>query len=227
VAKRGRPIVLGPLTAPARAAIEAVAGAVGARVVDAEALAGPLPLAPRLAGPHQLANARVAAALALAGRDRLPLADAAIVRGIAGAEWPGRLERIDARGRRFLLDAAHNLDGARALVAAAPSLGLDPARTVLIFGALADKPYRELLACVAPLAHARIYACPLGRAPAPLAELAAVAAGDAATDAADAIGRAVARSGPADLVLVTGSLYLVGAVRAQLLGITPDPVVGL
>lgn len=235
VAKRGRPLVLGAVSPVARDTISEVAHEVGANLVDVGAQTGPelvlddarVRLTPRLPGPHQLHNARVAAALAVVGRDRVAISDEAVARGIALAEWPARLEWIAYRGRRFLLDAAHNLDGARALRDAAAALAIDPARTLLLFGALADKPYREVLTLLAPLARSRVYAEPQGRAPAPLGELAQVAPGAATANAAEAVERAVRDSAPDEVILVAGSIYLVGAVRAHLLGIEQDPVVGL
>ncbi len=186
-------------------------------------------LAPGLVGPHQLVNAAVAAATAHLARRELPLRDGALERGVALASWPGRLERLalEHRGVDVWLDCAHNLDGARALVAAAPGLSLDPARTTLLFGALADKAYDPFLRLVAPLASRRFYAEPGGRAPAPLAELSAIAPGEAVPDPAHALTRALDATPTGGALLVTGSIYLVGAVRAQLIGARRDPPIGL
>ncbi len=68
---------------------------------------------------------------------------------------------------------------------------------------------------------------PGGRAPAPLEALVALAPGMTAADPRDAIDRAIRAAGPDETILVTGSLYLVGTVRAHLLGARRDPVVGL
>ena len=43
----------------------------------------------------------------------------------------------------------------------------------------------------------------------------------------EAIRRALAESAPGETVLVTGSIYLVGEVRAELLGIEADPAIAL
>ncbi len=135
----------------------------------------------------------------------------------------------------IFLDAAHNLDGARVLAAAWRTMsigmwrpGTDAAtRTILVFGALADKAYEPLLRELAPLAHRRIYTSPKGRQPAPLEALAAIAPGESIDDPASAMARALERSDPGDAILVAGSIYLVGEIRAHLLGEARDPPVAL
>lgn len=182
-----------------------------------------------LAGRHQAANAGLAAATAwLAGR-RLPRLRDGIEAGLASARWPGRLELLETdRARAAVwLDAAHNLDGARALAEAWREIGPGPARTVLVFGALADKAYEPVLRELAPLADRRVYVGPRGRAPAPLEALVAVAPGETAGSPEAAIDRARKLASPGDVVLVAGSIYLVGDVRAHVLGLARDPAMGL
>ena len=164
----------------------------------------------------------------LAARRLLPLASA-IESGLRLATWPGRLERVELAGRGITvwLDCAHNLDGARALVEAAPRLGISPERTSLVFGALADKAYEPFLRLVAPLASLRFYAEPGGRAPAPLSELARIATGEAVGDPVRALERAIASTALGGIVLVTGSIYLVGALRAHLFRERHDAPIGL
>ncbi len=238
ILKVGVPAVLGPLPALAREAVLETADAVGAWPVW-EVRGPPRPgpielpdgvvvsLQPRLAGGHQLDNAAVAAALAWVTFDRLGLGVAAIEAGIARAEWPGRLERIPHEGRDVWLDSAHNLEGARALARALPELGLRPDRTTLLFGALADKPFEPVLRILAPYARARVYTLAPGRKAAPLAELAQLAPGEAVAEPEAALARALEQTEPGGAVLVTGSIYLVGRIRGLLLGIRPDPAMGL
>ncbi|MFM8988690.1 MAG: hypothetical protein ACKOUS_03285, partial [Alphaproteobacteria bacterium] len=76
---------------------------------------------PSLAGPHQVANAATAVAVAEMLPGRLRLADAAIAAGVAGAQWPARLQRLSRgplaaalpAGCELWLDGGHNEDGAR------------------------------------------------------------------------------------------------------------------
>ena len=232
IAKAGVPLVIGPLSPEARASVKRVANERGSRLLEPRPDAhGELVLSngdsvrlnPGLAGPHQLANAAVAAEMAVAAGIR----PGPIERGVSLARWPGRLEAIPRDGRTVLFDAAHNIDGVRALAAALRERSLDPARTALVFGALADKPYASMLALLAPFASRRFYAPPEGRAPAPPAELAALAPGAVHAAPVDALEAALAASAPGDTVLACGSIYFIGALRAWLLGIEPDPVIAL
>jgi dihydrofolate synthase/folylpolyglutamate synthase len=250
ILKPGAPVVLGPLPAEADAAIAAVAASVGAGPIQrvgwqgSEAreitvaydgarttIRGPgagdlVEVEMRLMGAHQAANAGVAVGLVDALARRFPDRDFAAAReiGLRAAEWPGRCERIARDGVVVLLDAAHNPEGAEALRSA---LTTAPERTALVFGALADKRWPDMLRALAPLATRRYYTLPKGRAPAPVEALAAIADGVPIPDPRDALSRALAESAPGDTVVVTGSIYLVGEVRAALLGIEADPVIAL
>jgi dihydrofolate synthase / folylpolyglutamate synthase len=209
IAKPGVPMVLGVGASEARAP----ALARGARIVaaDMSSLAG---MAIGLAGEHQRENAAVAWTIA----HELGLPEEARRIGISSARWPGRLERLDA----WILDGAHNPDGARALVRA---LAGEPIGAV-VFGALADKDWRGMLHCLACIDAPRIYVEPGARAAVAPGELAQVLGGEGASSIADALTMARARAGDRP-VLVCGSLYLIGAARAQLLGLPCDPAVGL
>jgi len=219
----GSPARAGRVTSPVEVDAD------GQRIVVTLPEGAPLTATLGMYGRHQVDNAALAAATAwLAGR-ALPSLRSAISEGLAAAKWPGRLERIESSGGRaeVWLDAAHNLDGARALAEAWRSIGPGPQRTVLVFGALADKAYEQVLRQLAPLADRRVYAGPRGRAPAPLEALVAVADGDLATSPEGAIDRALSLCGPGDRVLVAGSIYLVGDIRAHILGLPRDPAMGL
>ncbi len=250
ILKPGAPVVLGPLPAEADAAIAAVAATVGAGPIyrvgwhgggpreimvgydgACTEIRGPRPsdhvaVKLRLVGAHQAANAGVAVGLVDALARRFPERDFAAARwaGLHAAEWPGRCERISRDGAVVLLDAAHNPEGVEALRRAVTTA---PERTALVFGALADKRWPEMLRALAPLATRRYYTLPKGRAPASLEDLAAIAGGTAVAEPRDAVARALAESAPGDTVIVTGSIYLVGEVRAALLGIEADPVIAL
>ena len=110
---------------------------------------GPVRLA--LAGEHQAANAFVAVALLEALDDAgLRVDRRAVETGLAEAQWPGRLDRIAlADGRRAVLDAAHNLGGARALAAWLVRT-TSGARPPLIFAAAQDKDVAGMIRALAP-----------------------------------------------------------------------------
>lgn len=223
IAKPGMPIVLGPMDPNVLRAIEEVTAAAGATLVDAMTDERALELVARarlrLAGAHQRENARVAVVVA----KRLGIGEAACLAGAEAAEWPGRLERIDAGDGPYLLDGAHNPDGALALAAHLASEG----PVTLVFGALADKDWPAMIDALAPCATHRVYVAPGGRAPADLQALAKRHPGDV-TDTVDAaLARARTLAGPAGLVVVAGSLFLVGEARAKLLSLPRDPPVAL
>ena len=186
-----------------------------------------------LRGRHQADNAGVALGIArcLARHHLVIEPVAAAFVGLTTARWPGRYERIpiDAAQVTVILDGAHNPEGARSLAElfAVEDPGGDPARRALVFGALADKRWADMLGPLAPLCGRRYYTEPKGRAPAALAELHAVAPGVSVAEPRDAMARAIAESRPGDTILVTGSIYLVGEIRAYLLGIEADPVIAL
>ncbi len=249
ILKRGAPAVLGPLDPEAAAAIEEVAAtalagpiwrvraggagegelAVSRRGAEVEVEGPPGRVTARLglSGPHQAANAGVACGIAWRLAERWPAVAGAIPAGLAEARWPGRMERIEAGGAVVLLDCAHNPHAARALAAALEEEGATPARTTLVFGALADKDHAAMLGLLAPRAARRIYTTPRGRAAAPLEALAAAAPGEAVPSPRAALARAIEGAAPGGLVVVTGSIYLVGEIRAAMLGIEPDPIIAL
>jgi dihydrofolate synthase/folylpolyglutamate synthase len=183
-----------------------------------------------LRGRHQAANVAVADAildaLEVAGIAR---ADAvARRRGYATAVWPGRLELLSFGGREILLDGAHNPAGAAALAIALDDLrtSLAPGPWTVVTASMADKDVDGVVAALGAsqvLAGARIIATAvdLPRALAPDVLAARWRAirpleprPETAPDPSVALDRALAAgSGP---ILVAGSLYLVGAVRARL-----------
>jgi len=217
IAKPGLDLVLGPIPDDLRAVIDAVARERGA--TTSTATGSVLPATVGLRGEHQRENAAVARLLAA----RIGASDEAIARGLTGARWPGRLEHVGP----YLLDAAHNPDGAASLARYVQSLGIPPARATLVFGALADKPWAAMLDLLAPLASTRICVSPEAYARSALdpAIAAAHCAGVVAHDV-DAALRA-AGGDPDRLVIVAGSIFLVGLARARLLHLPVDPPVAL
>jgi dihydrofolate synthase/folylpolyglutamate synthase len=213
IAKPGLDLVLGPMPADVRAAIDSVARANGATTtafVD-----GTTPTRVGIAGDYQKDNARVAALLGA----RIGASPASIEAGIADVRWPGRLERIGG----FLLDAAHNPDGAASLARHLGSLALPPEDVTLVFGALADKVWEAMLDVLVPHATERIYVAPrAARAGVDPEALRARHPGVVAESVEAAIALSRRR-----LTVVAGSLVLVGEARALLLGLPRDPPVAL
>jgi dihydrofolate synthase / folylpolyglutamate synthase len=193
-----------------------------------------------LLGSHQGANAAVAIALLDALREDaerrgrpVELSEDALRSGMAAAHWPGRLElfRAAVGGRDLLLDGAHNPSGARALAQALTELGVR--RFPLVFGAMRGKRVAAVLRALAPLEPRPVFTAvddPHAHRPAALLRTwrriapgaRGAQTGSTADTPAAAVERAADLSPSAGPVVVAGSLYLVGAVRATLTGETPD-----
>lgn len=166
-----------------------------------------------LAGRYQVDNA-VTAALAL---EALAVPEFAIARGLETARWAGRLERIEG-APLVILDGAHNEHGARALVAYLDEF-IRPRKIHLIFGAMRDKPAAAMLALLGPLADEIIFTRPSNsRAQDPWA-LAALVQPDRTRVMESPIDALAVRSavGPDDVVVVCGSLFLIGDVRPHVI----------
>jgi dihydrofolate synthase/folylpolyglutamate synthase len=171
-----------------------------------------------LPGTHQLGNAALAAAaLRLLDAAGVGVPERAIADGIASARWPGRLETIDG----VLLDGAHNPDGAAALAAALAAL--HPGRPVeLVFGVLADKDHRGMIAALSPSVrrfHLVAPETPRARPPGDYREwVSTLRPADAHGSVGEALACAQRAAADGALVCVAGSLYLVGAARSLLGG---------
>jgi dihydrofolate synthase / folylpolyglutamate synthase len=169
-----------------------------------------------LRGGHQVQNAAVAlASLELLARE-LPVSEGAIRSGLASTQWPGRLEEV-ASQPELLLDGAHNPLGVEILLAALRELY--PGRRIhLVFGVLADKDYHAMIAKLFPkCASASLAPLPSPRSLPPESYCSEARSFCPRTSAyssvADALKAATANALPEDLVVCTGSLFLVGAVR--------------
>jgi len=232
VMRKGRSTVIGPLPGEARRAVLARARATGARVVEAHRGArfvGPLDLLTPsaryaglrpLPGAHQRDNVLVAIRLLEeAKREGLSVDLRKVPAAVARTRWPGRLERV-AGDPPLVLDGAHNPAGARAL--AAYLAGGPP--FVLVFAAMADKDVRGLARELFPLAAEIVLTQPrVSRAATPdelarrSGRLGARAHREPSVARAFRLARRLARA-RGTVVVVAGSLYLVGAVKMLLRG---------
>ena len=225
IARRGVPLVAGALPAEAMLVVERHCREIGApiAVFDRDFSWQNKWVAP-WPGRHHRSNLAVAAELykTLAATSSR-LTPEAFEQALTSVQWPGRFEVIE-RDRRYILDCAHNLEAAHALVRTLKDVDETP--KVLIFGALKDKPAAEMLALYRKFAgQVVLMPPPIQRAQDP-AQLAS-ARDTVVSDAASALEAATRLSRPTDTVLVTGSLFTVAAVRQLLLGEKGDPPVGL
>ena len=102
-----------------------------------------------LLGEHQAANAAlVVAAVERLREAGLVIPDAAVARGLAEVRWPARIERIRQQPT-IILDSAHNVPSAEALVATLRQTVAVRGRKIVIFAVSQDKPYPEMLQVLA------------------------------------------------------------------------------
>jgi len=170
-----------------------------------------------LLGKFQVKNttAAVAGAWRL-GAEGFEISRRSITQGLHAATWPGRLEPICPKPL-VLLDGGHNPGAAREL-AAFIAEEFPGRRVRLVYASMRDKAIREICQCLFPLAEEVYLTHPEhARAATPdeiLAELDSQPAKlHIETKPARALEKAFSASSPDDVVLVVGSLFLVGAVK--------------
>ena len=229
IIKQGSAVVLGKLHPDAREQAAKRMAEVGAREVPLGS-PEPVPGAP-LAYPRvALVGSNLAVAVTI-GRE-LGYSPETLAKGVEQTVWPGRNELLHRNGQELtLLDCAHNPDGAVAL-----SHALDPSvlgdiesrkEIALVFGAINSKNWRAMLKRLETVAGHRVFvAPPVKRAVDPY-EMSAAVAGEVAEGVPDALARARQLVGQRGLVVVTGSIFLVGAARASLLNLPTDPAIDL
>ncbi len=175
-----------------------------------------------LLGEHQAANATVAVAAVELLRDAgLTRPDAAVARGLRDVHWPARVELVSERPA-VVLDSAHNVPSAEALVATLREAVPVRGPKSVVFAVSSDKPYPDILRVLAGYFdhfHLTRYGHnPRSVPPEKLAAvLGRVAAGKAITlhPTAGAAWAAARAAAPADgLVCVTGSLFLAGELQS-------------
>ncbi len=172
-----------------------------------------------LTGRHQIENARTAIQVAQALVYEFVIfppddKEFYIIEGLRTAQHPGRLEYKS----NYLFDGAHNIGGAKAL---ADYLTEFETRSItLIFGAMQGKNTEEVLSILAPLATRIVFTTPTNARSLPYNELLdhmPDVISREQTFVSDAVAKAIniaeSVTPAGDIILVTGSLYLVGEVK--------------
>ncbi len=238
IIKAPSPAVVAPLVPEALTVVEARAAQAGAPLVriGREVTIGPgthdltsqeftvttaqdtYPLRTTLLGDHQRENAAVAVAAveALAPRvPRLAAPRSAIIEGIGTVRWDGRFQVLEAGPERCFLvvDGAHN-PHSMACLSNTVSEYIAPKRTFLVFGCSGDKELEGMAAEIAPMADGVVVCGSRHPRAVTPSRVAAVFEGlgvqtHAAASVADAMETARGLAGAGDLVLVTGSLFVV------------------
>lgn len=190
---------------------------------EIEVLGHPIEVDSPLSGAHQHRNIALAVAtsIELAARHGYPITPESIARGIHLTRWPGRLERITARGVEWIVDVAHNPAGAWALRSSLRGILERRKPRTLVFSCLRDKPIAELAQILFPLFDHVILAPIHSSRAAAAADLLAAAQstgseGTLAASVADALEEAALRTG-GGIAVISGSVYLVGEARTLLI----------
>jgi dihydrofolate synthase/folylpolyglutamate synthase len=174
-----------------------------------------------LLGRHQLRNV----ALAIAAAEELTKQNFKITaknveQGIRETRWPGRLQSVVTDTQEYLLDVAHNPAGAWALRSALSEL-FEARPLTFVFGAMRDKAISEMAEILFPLAD-RVIATPANNPRSASPDDIRAAAGRVAVElefaenVAHALRRAREVAGKNGLVVVTGSIYIVGEAMHEL-----------
>ncbi len=248
IMRRGRPVVTASQPAEADAALADESAATGACFVRAEetaAVTGSRPgraghvihlrtnrtnyghLVIGLRGRHQATNAATAVVAAETLLAPAPMPARAVAAGLRDAVLPGRFELVGGTPP-LVLDVAHNTASMAALCDALDDYF--PRRPlVLVFGMIATHDAVEPTALIAGRARVALITEPAHLRPVPADVLAGevrkhLDAVEVIPDRATAVARALAVSSPADVICVTGSVYLVGDVRGGLLAARPAAV---
>jgi len=244
IIKPGVPAVAGEMLPEALAVIEAEAQKQGSRLahVGREVTYEPIEIGEQwgrfsyrgmnvafddlrvgLLGAHQFANAATALAALefFAEQTGRPLDEGAVREGLANVRFAGRIE-VMQHNPTVVLDGAHNEEKVGALAAALPEI-FRFKRLILVLGMLEAKNAAPILERLAGLADMIITTAPKvrGKPAIPATELAHMTSEIGGVEVIDggspleALDRAMSAATAGDLVVVTGSLYLIGTARSR------------
>jgi dihydrofolate synthase/folylpolyglutamate synthase len=227
IVKAGRPVVMGRLPPEAEAVVRGVARERGCALRSVrENFGETLSAYPRtnLEGDYQRWNAATATLIARELPSAWGITEDGVQRGLSRVQWPGRWQRVTLGGRRVILDASHNPEGAEVLEANLRRLVEEEGkRPVVVTGALGVARASALLRTVAEFAAEIHLVVPQQARACSFAELESlippgysgrVFRRDLASLFPDP---ETCRAGHGDeVVVVTGSIYLLGEIMARI-----------
>lgn len=230
IIKSGRPVVMGRMPAEAAAVIREVARTRGASVVSVRETFGEALIGypeTNLEGDYQRWNAATATLVARTLASRWRITDAAVAQGLRHVDWPGRWQRVRLGGRLTILDASHNPEGATVLDSNLAHLVAETGRApIVITGALGAARAQPLIETVCRYATEIHLVVPRQPRACNHDELEAMMPATfrgrvvraRVEELFPAPGRCTA-GGAGDVVVVTGSIYLLGEVMTQIGGL--------
>ncbi len=235
IVKPGRPLITGEIDAVPAQVIEDIAERRGAPIyrngreyrwsvradgtMDFEGMGWALErLEVGLAGRHQSANAATAVATLGVLAETASVSEAALRSGLRSVSWPGRMEVV-GHDPLTILDGAHNVDAMSALVPEVLRIAAERPLRVL-FAAMGDKDWPTMVEALAPHCASAVVTEVIPDRAVPAERLRDAFSGYCATtveaDPDKAFERARSEASPGEVVLVSGSLFLVGAVHRYL-----------
>ncbi len=231
IIKPGVPVVLGRLPIEAENVIRAIAAERGAPVhavteIFSESGADGKEALPEtsLAGEHQRWNAAVATLVARLLPERWRLGASVVAKALKEVNWAGRWQRLEVSGRQLVLDASHNPEGAEVLGKLIQGwVGETGKAPVIVVGVLGAARARPLIEVLSRFARELIFVVPKQERACGYEQLEALVP----ASYRGAVRRGVveelfpgegtcAVGATGDLVLVTGSIYLLGEILARL-----------
>lgn len=227
VIKPGRPLVIGRLPPGAEAVIRARASELGCPVTSVRDVFGEdvdgYPTS-NLEGDYQRWNAATATLVARALPAAWGVTEAHIAEGLRRADWPGRWQHLQVGGRDLVLDSSHNPEGAEVLDEnlrrLAKQTGKKPVMIVGVLGAARAQPLLSTVARHAAEIHlvvpAQARACSHEELVALIPPTFAGSVHRATVAGLFPAAGQCGAGGPDDVIVVTGSIYLVGEVMARL-----------
>lgn len=171
-----------------------------------------------LPGEHQVHNA----ALALKVARSLGFSERAIKEGLSSVFWPGRLEKVSTVQGDYLIDAAHNIDGFRALFSYLKDESGKYSSLSFVMAMLERKDWRQVLGSLREFSNESsiplevVFTRAKSQASVPPEDLVeAFGAGEAFERPFEALERSREKAGSEGLVVICGSLYLLAELRGQ------------
>lgn len=230
VIKPGRPVVLGRMPVEAENTIRTIARERGAPVQSVEEVFGHDVAAyphTNLEGDYQRWNAATATLVARALPAKWAISDEAITLGLAHVDWPGRWQRVQLGGRLTILDASHNPEGAQVLDSNLAHLVAETGRApVVITGVLGVVRARPLIETIARHAREIHFVVPHQPRACSFEDLESLVPAEFRARGGRVVRARVEDIFPSrdrctvggadDVVVVTGSIYLLGEVMARL-----------
>ncbi|MEY4940138.1 MAG: hypothetical protein RIQ93_1873 [Verrucomicrobiota bacterium] len=227
IVKAGRPVIMGRMPRAAEAVVRRIAQERGADVVSvSEQFGDEIASYPQtnVEGDYQRWNAATATLTVQALPPQWKITKAVLARALSRVNWPGRWQRVSVEGRTVILDASHNPEGAQTLDSNLTRLVAETGRLpIIIVGVLGTGRAGPLMETICRHAGKLHLIVPQQPRACRFEELEAlVPATYRGAVMRDSVARLFpspgkcAAGGPTDVIVVTGSIYLLGEIMERL-----------